>query len=102
MHSCWTGNPDEVGSAVALRDPLQSAAGNIWEITNVEGLVNFGNIPDYRSGSFFFCYDLQPISDNVRSKFAVAVFRQCPHVYGYALLHIFEINLSFINDPPIP
>ena len=39
------------------------------------------------------------MSDNVRSKFAVAVFRQCPLVYGYALLHIFEINLSFINDP---
>ena len=86
----------------ALSEPLWRTAGNIQEITNVERLVSFGNIPDYRPGSFHFCNDLQPISDNVRSKFAVAVFRQCPHVYGYALLHIFAINLSFINDPPIP
>ena len=60
---------------VALSDPLQSATGNIQEGTNVEGLVSFGNIQDYRSGSFFHPIDLQPISDNVRSNFAVPILR---------------------------
>ena len=86
----------------ALSDPLQGPTGNIQEITIVEGLVSFGNIRDYRSGSLFFCNDLQPMSDNVRSNFAVAVFRQCPLLYEYALLHVFAINPSFINDPPFP
>ena len=85
--------------AILLWAMLQSATGNIQEGTNVEGLVSFGNIPDYRSGSVFRSSDLQPISDN-RSNFAVAVFCQCPLVHEYALLHIFEINLSFLNDPP--
>ena len=92
----------EVAMQFALGDSLQSATGNIQEGTNVEGLVSFGNIPDYRSGSVFRSSDLQPISDNVRSNFAVAVFCQCPLVHEYALLHIFEINLSFFNDPPFP
>ena len=84
----------------ALSDLLQSATGNIQVITNVEGLLIFGNFPGFGSGSSFFCNDLQPIGDNVRSNFAVAIFCQCSLVKEYASPHMFEINPSFINDPP--
>ena len=92
----------EVAMQVAPSDPLRRATGNIQEITSVEGLVSIGNIPDYSSGSFHFCTDLQPISDNVRSNFAVAVIANALLCTNMPCFTYSELTCPFSMIRPSP